>query len=324
MEPRPFFIVGCGRSGTSLLRGLLSHHPDVAIPLESLFVIDYLRKADAFTSAELKTMIVEEPELLEWGLEVKRADLKDCNTIGEIILRLHMLYAQMHGKRRWGNKTPRFVRWLDLLHSHFPEARFVHMIRDPRAVASSLIRSDVHRSTAWHSALRWNRDVTAGLDFESRFPSLVLRIRYEELVDAPVLILTKLSTFTGLNLDISLIDAKPESDEYSAFYENIHANLQSGITNQFVDRWKDDLDLQEIRVVEATCSPLMAKLGYPVTTTWEAVPVAVVRRLKLRRLSNLFLQTWRYLRFRRHYLIHLFRRKWRLGLLGEFLRGANY
>lgn len=324
VRDRPFFIVGCGRSGTSLLRGLLNGHPEVAIPLESLFIPDFLRKADELTTDRLRSMIVREPELREWGLQVDSSDLRDCQTVGDMVAQLHVQYAGEQGKRRWGNKTPRFVRWLDLLHLHFPEAYFIHVVRDPRAVASSLIRSDVHRSTALHAARRWQRDVAAGLEFERAAPSFSLRVRYEDLARAPGEVLAEVCQFLGLEYEPDQMGAGLGMGEYSVFYENIHANLRTGVTDKYVSRWKDDLEEVELRIVEAICAPLMSELGYQLVGAGRAAPRGAIRSMKVRRLFNLGLQAWRYLRYRPGYLIHLLLRKWRLGLLGEFLRAANY
>lgn len=324
MQDRAFFIVGCGRSGTSLLRGLLNGHPEVAIPLESLFITDFLRKADDLTAGELRALIADEPELREWGLQVDPADLKGCQTVAEMVDRLHREYAAGQGKRRWGNKTPRFVRWLDLIHAHFPEARFIHVVRDPRAVASSLIRSNVHRSTAWHSARRWQRDVAAGLRFEAAVPTSILRVRYEDLTREPSSVLSEVCRFLDLEFEPGRMREGLGTSEYSVFYENIHANLQSGITDKYVDRWKSDLSVDELRVVESICAPLMSELGYELAGDGRAAAAGAIRAMKRRRAFYLGLQAWRYLRYRPRYLIHLLWRKWRLGLFREFLRAANF
>lgn len=324
MPDSAFFIVGCGRSGTSLLRGLLNGHPEVAIPLESLFVTDYLRKAAGLTADKLRALIAEEPELREWGLRVEPADLKDCQTVAAMVDRLHREYAAVQGKSRWGNKTPRFVRWLDLIHAHFPDARYIHVVRDPRAVASSLIRSDVHRSTALHAARRWQRDVAAGLEFEDAVPTSTLGVRYEDLAQRPSSVLSEVCSFLDLEFDPGRMEEGLGTSEYSDFYENIHSNLRSGITNKYVDRWKADLSVEELRVVESICAPLMSELGYELAGDGRPAAAGTLRAMKSRRVFYLGLQAWRYLRYRPRYLVHLFWRKWRLGLLKEFLRTANY
>ncbi len=322
-DPGPVFIVGCGRSGTTLLRGLLQAHPKIAIPLESLFVADYLRAAEWMTLDDLKKLIIHEPELEEWGIEVALDDVRDCATIAELISRLHEIYAIQHRKERWGQKTPRLVRHLDLLRSHFPNACYIHLVRDPRAVVRSLVHSNVHRSTPWHAANRWVNDVSAGMDFESRFPDRMLRIHYEQLAASPEATLSQILGFLKLEMVDQILESGPGAEEYSKFYNRIHSHLEQGVTDEFVDRWKVDLSDSDLALVESVTRPLMERLGYsPVTQGWRHSPA---RRLEMtaRRSIGLARQLWHYLHYRPKYLLHLARRKWRLGLFREFLKGVH-
>lgn len=322
-EQFPFFIVGCGRSGTSLLRSLLNRHPEIAIPLESLFIVDYLRTERRFD--ELIALLAQEPEIREWGLAIGPEDFAGVESAVEAIERLHERYAAAQGKPRWGQKTPRFVRHLPLLAGSFPRARFVHLVRDPRAVASSLIRSDVHHSNAYYAALRWAKDVSAGLAFEREAPGRVLRVRYEQLVAQTSKVLAQVASF----LDIASIDgwwkdAGGGIDEYSAFYEQIHANLDQPVSDEFVDRWRDDLSSWQLETVEALTGDLMDKLGYGRELERAHLGPAATLYFRLDRLAGLARQLSKYLRQRRVYLVFLLRRKWKLGLLKEFLWTANY
>jgi hypothetical protein len=114
-ERAPFFIVGCGRSGTTLLRTMLNRHSLVAIPLESLFIVDYLQARESVDHERLVQMLVREFELREWGLEVDADDLSDATNARGAIERLHEIYLAKNRKQIWGQKTPRFVRYGDVL-----------------------------------------------------------------------------------------------------------------------------------------------------------------------------------------------------------------
>ena len=176
---------------------MLNRHEAIAIPLESLFIIDYLRVSKRIDLAQLKAMLVNEPEIHEWGLDLTLKDIEGSQTIEQVIELIHELYAESRGKSSWGQKTPRFVRHTELLHAHFPQARFVHLIRDPRAVASSLILSDVHRSNAYHASLRWKTDVGAGLSFQEENPEKVISVHYEDLVRNTEQSLQNITFFLG-------------------------------------------------------------------------------------------------------------------------------
>jgi hypothetical protein len=166
MSDAPFFIVGCGRSGTTLLRTMLNQHSQLAIPLESLFIVDYLRADPTTPPQTFLKLILKEYEFHEWAIPFSAADFDGCVTAQDFIDRAHALYMQQYGKVIWGQKTPRFVRFGKLLKQHYPGAKFIHVIRDPRAVVSSLIRSNVHHSNAYFAARRWLRDTNAGLSLQ--------------------------------------------------------------------------------------------------------------------------------------------------------------
>jgi len=322
----PFFIVGCGRSGTTLLRTLLNRHPACAIPLESLFITDYLRVSRHLPLAQLLPMMVREPEIAEWGLRARVDDLADCDSVSQAIDRLHSLYAHQHGKRRWGQKTPRFIRQMELLGTAFPWARFVHIIRDPRAVVNSLKHSDVHHSNALYGAKRWRADVGRGLSYARLVPERVLELRYETLVRDTEQALTEVCRFLELAWpgpawwDLG----GQATDEYSAFYDEIHKNLDRSISGEHIDKWTSQLSEREVEVVEDTTLEFMVKLGYEPQFENPSPSPMFVTALRAERLAGIVRQLVKYLRQRRRYLLFLFYRKLRLGLLTDFLRAANY
>jgi len=324
MKNSPFFIVGCGRSGTTLLRTLLNRHPAIAIPLESLFIIDYLRVQDRYDLKYLNSLVIREPELEEWGISVSVEDLQDSVSVPRMISKLHEIYAESKGKSRWGQKTPRFVRYLDLLGKNFPSSKMIHMIRDPRAVVSSLIQSDVHQSNAYHGSHRWMMDVRAGLTYELTHSSRVLRVFYEDLVKEPEEVLKAVFEFLEMDSTGMTKSGEKKTQEYSDFYENIHANLERSPTPAFIDKWKQHLSSKEVLIVEGICGELMGELGYECSSTSDSPPAYTSRKARSQRVKGILRQMGRYLRYRRSYLFHLIWRKWKLGLLMDFLWTVNY
>lgn len=324
MHADPFFLVACGRSGTSLLRGLLNEHSRIAIPTESLFMIDYLRVRGKFDLDELIDLLVDEPEIAEWGLTVTGQELRGFQDITDILRALHTKYAASKRADVWGQKTPRIIRNLGLVGEAFPEARFIHLVRDPRAVVNSLINSDVHRSTAYHGSRRWSMDVSAGLAYEDAHPERILRVRYEDLVRDTASTLEGVLDFLDLEFEANMTESQTGLEEYSAFYDNIHKNLARGVSDEHVKKWQHQLDPQEIAVIESITGKLMDRLSYPRQASGTAISALYPLRMRARRAGSLILQTSKYLRQRREYLLYLLKRKRKLGLLQEFLWKINF
>lgn len=319
--PPPFFIVGCGRSGTTLLRAMLNSHSQLAVPLESLFIVDYLEAPDDVSAATLRRMLPREHEIREWGLDVRPEDLEGCETAAGMIERLHRMYARKHGKRSWGQKTPRLVRHADLLRSAFPGCRFVHLVRDPRAVVASLIRSDVHRSNAYFGARRWVRDVEAGRRCRAADPAGVLEVRYEDLVTRPEETLRQVTPFLGVAFEPGMLRyAERAEEEYGPYYDRIHARLTEAPDPSRVDAWRSRLPRRDVRVVESVCRELMEEYGYELVTEARRPSRPYVALLRLERVVGFLRQLLHYLRFRRGYLHSVIRRKRALSSgLGEIL-----
>ncbi|MGA9191491.1 MAG: hypothetical protein WBZ24_07155, partial [Anaerolineales bacterium] len=105
---------------------------------------------------------------------------------------------------------------------------------------------------------------------------------------------------------------------------HIHANLDIRPSTKFVDKWVSQMSARDLEVVEAVCRDMMVKLGYVPKLSSPRLKATVVTWMKIKRLLLAILQAMRYLRYRRAYFIRLLWRKWKLGLLWEFLWTVNY
>src|SRR5918992_1143853 len=136
----PFvFVVGCERSGTTLLRAMLDSHPELAIPPESHFLTKVMRKP--YNRESFLTMLSEHRRFARWELSIEDvSEALDRSHVADnaaAVRALYSTYARITEKRRWGDKTPEYVRNIQGLSSFLPEARFVHLIRDGRDVTLS-------------------------------------------------------------------------------------------------------------------------------------------------------------------------------------------
>ena len=259
----PFFIIGCSRSGTTLLRSMLNHHPLLAIPVESIFLVDYLRSNANVPTDRLKRLMTQEYELSEWGMAVTQQDLNGCTSAREIVNRVYDLYRRRHGKLIWGHKTTTFVRHSYLLKSVYPRSRFIHMVRDPRAVASSLIRSNAHCSNSYFASLRWLMTVSVGLQLARDYPSDVLEIRYEDLVSNPEHELLTICDFLEIPFDPRMMDYHQiGTREYGPYYHQIHAKLDHPPDRTRIDLWRSHLNARDVALIESMCRDTMVHLEY--------------------------------------------------------------
>lgn len=318
-EPAPFFVLGAPRTGTTLVRRLLSAHSRVAIPPESGFLVEYLEAEDV-PLAERKRLLCEEPELAYWGTRPMAAELRDLPSIEACFRFLHDKYAGEQGKDLWGQKTPKMVRRAELLAERFPDARFVHVVRDGRAVASSLERSDAHRLHPLYGARRYARDTRLGLELEARHPDRVLRLRYEDLVADPEPALRRLCDFLGLELEPAMLSAEGSQVRLTPkeLDRGHHLNVDKPIDATFTEKWRTQLDPASVRMVEHVAGEVIRELGYDVPDSGRPTR----RQLADARLRHLRASARKAVEevTQRPDVWRIARRRWKLGSLQRMVR----
>lgn len=209
------FVVGCGRSGTTLLRAMLDAHPDIAVPGETHFIpwfLDRYRANYPLSGRELAAAIEDistNERIIRWQLDHDRlkehlAELT-APTAVELVGAAFDLYAETHAARHCIDKTPEYVRSIETLAQAFPTSRFVHMLRDPRDTAASLVEAS-WGPTEYASALRfWKKRVLAGRRAGQELgPDRYLEVHYEHLVAEPTSVLQDLCAFLDIPFDPSM------------------------------------------------------------------------------------------------------------------------
>jgi hypothetical protein len=113
---RPIFIVGCQRSGTTLLRLILDSHPNISCGPETRFLADFAR----ITSPPMW------PRMQQYGFPKEYWHRK----FAELFDSFQSDYARRRGKNRWADKIPRYALYLEYLDQLFPSCQVVHVIPD--------------------------------------------------------------------------------------------------------------------------------------------------------------------------------------------------
>ena len=275
----PFFIVGSPRSGTTLLQTLLDGNSALSIPPESHIFDRFGELFEAYGDlnqpACLKIFVGDllgDERIKRWELNITPEDFcrsLESKSLPGIISHLFELYAQRHGKSRWGDKTPEHTFCLEQIHLFFPQALFIHLIRDGRDVAESLGRMFFGPVTIDRKALLWKKHLNAFEIFEKRYPNLCLTVHYEELVHDPSLILRRILNFMGeSSSEVSLqIPDTSLKQVYLKTDDSTHRSLGEAVTDKKVGIYKQKLKPREIEIFEAIAGDELAKNGYPLESS---------------------------------------------------------
>jgi hypothetical protein len=291
-QEAPFlFIVGSGRSGTTLLRLMMDAHPALAIPPETLFPeeLTHIDHRDATAPARTSDLLTSIPNWDDFHIsaDALRAEINRITpfSLGDAVRCFYRLYALRFGKARWGDKTPNYWRYLNMIETILPEAHFVHIIRDGRAVALSY-------RTTWnqHDGIEGIRSLAADWSTcirETRRQGAeccsYMEVNYETLVQSPESVLSAICSFIHLPFCETMLQyhlqAPSRIGELGALRVHrgegpdlcrsreermaVHATTFRPPDASRIHSWRSKLSLAEIQCFENTAGDLLSELGYP-------------------------------------------------------------
>jgi len=272
---------------------MLDAHPELAIPPETFFVPaaaelsgtgSGLRRAFLRVLTTARTwhdMGIADEEL------AAALDGLDPFTVSNGLRAFYALYARRHGKSRWGDKTPKYLRRTADIERVLPEAHFIHIIRDGRDVALSVRDAWVNRSAIPTQARRWRKEVNRARA-SGRKRAHYHELRYEDLVRDPERELRSICTFCRLAYDdamlryhetaevrLSELGDKALPDGVTLKREvrlALHERTASPPQPERAGRWRREMSAQEVAEFEAVAGDLLADLGYELGTQAPASP----------------------------------------------------
>ena len=300
---KPVFIVGVPRSGTTLLSSLLSASPEVVIAPEmhllTTWRADYgfldLTQRDDFVFFVDKFLASERFALLELDAEPVRSRLISLQhrSYTSVLAVLLDAYRSSKASPRVGEKTPGQFACVPELLRAFPDARIIWMVRDPRAVISSLLTVPFASPFLGHKATRWNhaQRLLSAINDER-----VLQLRYEDLVLDLGAAVTKLAAFANVTLPVDVgTTSRPDSVggttyDHVAWGTEHRDKAMQPVSPASLTKWQTALTPLQIAMIDARTGSVARQYGYePHPTDFEpdAVQAAIAadqRRYYLRRL----------------------------------------
>lgn len=296
MTGGPLFIVGCGRSGTTMLRLMIDGHPEMAIPPESHFIPPLWHARQRYgpegrmDAQRLVADILATPPVRLWELPaapvLERVASLARPTFASTVEAVFMAYADTRGARRWGDKTPVYVMSIPLLARLWPEARFVHVIRDGRDVAPSLVgmqrwgpRTLAGAARTWRDRVRTGRRAGRNLG-----PARYVEVRYERLVDDTEEVLREVASFAGLGFHPDMLNAHERAAQRLSDHEKARHRHEGEPPTRGLRDWRRDLTPEEVLTFEAIAGPELSTLGYE--RAFRRLPLVVAVRSRVERAGS--------------------------------------
>jgi len=272
--PPPFFIVGSGRTGSTLLRMMLAAHSRIAIPPETWFILPLIERFPldrALSPQELNQAIELMTSHYRWSdlqmpaEELRRRSLElEQPRLADLIGVVYGVQLKGSGKVRWGDKTPPYIQILPKLAELFPGAKFIYLVRDGRDVAKSfqglrMYGPWLHDNTVeWRDACYWERKwMTSG------YAACILQVRYEDLVTDAEAGLRRICQFLGEEFEPRMLSWQQEVARLVPARElHVHQKLKRDSRREDIERWKTEMGARETFVAEAFMFGHLDRYGY--------------------------------------------------------------
>jgi hypothetical protein len=284
VELNLFFIVGCGRSGTTLLQYILMSHPDVAIPPETNFAAKYpahtpglrdlTRQANFHRALDI---VIDDQQRKSVAFDSARfRELASAapRTWDGLFLAELTAHADHEGRPRVGEKSPAHTPLVGRLSESFPHAKFIHLIRDPRAAMLSRIRVKFTAGALGAEIPRWREAADLHRDHAQRLgPSRYLLLRYEDLVTNLEANVKTICDFLGLDMRPEILN--PHDHEVKGFNplsKEWMENARKPVFTSSVNKWRTELTPTQIALIEHALRDEMARMGYEPTGATTTAP----------------------------------------------------
>lgn len=274
-----FFIVGRGRSGSTLLRTIFDAHPGVCIPLESRFVQFLYYHYNTLPEWNLH-LVDEAIDLLAKGYEPLQIDKGKALSFikgysGKLTLDIvcKSIYLSTHSEyektetKLIGDKNPRYSFFIPQLVHVFPEARFIHIIRDYRDHLVSVKRSYKKiRETCFTPVVisRWlyyNKQIQKQ---KSRYPERFYTLRFEDLITEPERQMKDLCAFLGLDFNLIMLDYTRNLEGYynDEGFRYLHGSLNNPFDISKIGESQQKLSATQLFIAEVLAGDYGQQYGY--------------------------------------------------------------
>ena len=278
----PVVIVGSERSGTNLLRALLSTHSKIASPPPAGF-IDALggiqfRYFPSGRPARLSELIddvvaLTKTHLNPWDIhldsEAIKTKLKKAS-LWDVFRVVNESYAKEYGRPCWCSKEPGLFNHISEIAEYLPDAKFVYLVRDGRDVALSLLRGHLHAFHVYFAAEYWASTQRSCLNAlaDPAHSAKIHLLKYENLIANPGDVVKDLMRFIGLEFETAQLEFYRDEkvldhSKRSRFWKN----LGRPINGQNKGMYKDYLGFKNIEIFESVAWAEMKALGYPLVTS---------------------------------------------------------
>lgn len=267
------FLVGCPRSGTTLLQQMLNAHSQVAITPETHFMRLFWQKSNYYGNlaedknySRLISDLVSLPEFTEMELHPDnfyQLAFQIHRDYGNLFNLLLEQFAKLKKAQVVGEKTPHHLRYIEPIYKFFPSALFIHIIRDPRAVVNSWRKVNWSSGTIIGDTKIWQEDMRIINNLPTQIKSSLLTVFYEKLVLESEKTLKKICSFIGVEFEPEMLNFhKINTSLVNVEREPWKVNAKRPLNPELIKYWQSELSVSMVLDIESVVWSDMIRLEY--------------------------------------------------------------
>ena len=254
------FIIGVGRSGTSLLQSILNSHSKISFLPETQFLRSYVFKKNVSINKsnykEIISQFEQDPRFSRLNICPKIVIEKSKNMI-DVYRNITNFYLKNKNKEIIGDKDPKIIENIEVLNYFFPNSKIIHIIRDPRDVVLSRTKAKWSKKYPYfiHSIIYYLQ-MTLGRKMLYKYfnKNNFYELKYEDLIKDPNYELKKICNFLEVEYENNILNYYNSSKELVSKDEfEWKKETFNPVDNKNSNKWKKEFNFFKILIIESIC-----------------------------------------------------------------------
>ena len=274
----PFFVIGSGRCGTTLFRRLMQAQGNTYIPPENWALGRCIRQYHKYGRVmDWKDMVDLQVGTLShrshhWFEKPPRDLVRSLHalpaekrSLAALINAEYIYHAALKDQKpkRWGDNSPGNVFHAEAISEVFPDARFVHLLRDGVDVVASWLKYSPYKGDLEGAAGKWKWSVRLARQFMEKYPEKAIEVRYEDLVSEPEIKLKFICEFLDHPFDPEKIESKEPIDSMGDVTgREQHEKVTRSISTDSIGKGRRNLESRQKRKVDELIDETLVDMGY--------------------------------------------------------------
>jgi len=268
---KPIFIVGCPRSGTTLLASRLNLHSQIAVSSEThffeilnnfflinvIYPLTYRGIHRLLFYSQMKDLKIDFNDFIKLFNQTE----KQYINVFDISMDL---YRSKVNKKYWCEKTPQHLKHLSNIYYYYPNAKVICILRDGRDVALSLSKAPWHENNIAMSSLEWNENIKYLNQANSKYSKeKFFVLKFEQFIENPQDSLKSICNFIGVNFESNLMTTPSKKPDLVAEWEiNWKGNVMKAFDNSKIGKWHHQTTDYQKKLMNSIMQVNLHKMKY--------------------------------------------------------------